>query len=598
MNNVLNRKMFVNRDARAKLANMGGILASSPEMVNVTQQFAPGGTVTTDANGMTGTFSTEPQPSFLERLIEDLMRKVKNNEPFNDRDVQVYESLPTEVKQRINVNSAEGLDTTDNDRARRGPGRTAMDFSSNVGIMSAAPSVEAVNPALDDPTTKLDQTPQLDMGLSAFQLQDLQKKRDAYQENLRKYQEDYQAPELASAEILSEPEIAPERINVNSAELLDTSDNDRARRGPGRTAMDFSTETIPTASVEEKSEVEPSAGESLLDGNDFVVAPDAGYPFPIDVRDDPKYEGKSVADALTTSSNLEELDENLEENLQEKKKKAADKLITSSPPDDGSRAGQEANKDVEPVSGLDSVVPLLRPDNLNEIADKINKSDDPSDELTKTVLKAANEDFEGMDMPERISSYKKILSDLLGTDTKEDKKEEFWMNMAMVGFAVAAGDDPSAVKNIADGLLAGSKMMKQDKASNQAREDKINMMALEESNKDKRLGARLRSAKTLAEIKAAGETGMRNYKSPIDAIQFKENELATAIDNGTLVLKEGETIQSLALASVIPLYEAMGVDMSTFKTLGSSTATEAEDDGLVEVVQNGNTFRVPKSQIK
>ena len=539
MNNVLNRKMFVNRDARAKLANMGGILASSPEMVDETQRFAPGGTVTTDANGMTGTFSTEPQPSFLERLIEDLMRKVKNNEPFNDRDAQVYESLPTEVKQRINVNSAEGLDTTDNDRARRGPGRTAMDFSSNVGIMSAAPSVEAVNPALDDPTTKLDQTPQLDMGLSAFQLQDLQKKRDAYQENLRKYQEDYQAPE-----------------------------------------------------------VEPSAGESLLDGNDFVVAPDAGYPFPVDVRDDPKYEGKSVADALTTSSNLEELDENLEENLQEKKKEASDKLITSSPPDDGSRAGQEANKDVEPVSGLDSVVPLLRPDNLNEIADKINKSDDPSDELTKTVLKAANEDFEGMDMPERISSYKKILSDLLGTDTKEDKKEEFWMNMAMVGFAVAAGDDPSAVKNIADGLLAGSKMMKQDKASNQARQDKINMLALEESNKDKRLAARLRSAKTLAGIKAAGETGMRNYKSPIDAIQFKENELATAIDNGTLVLKEGETIQSLALASVIPLYEAMGVDMSTFKTLGSSPATESEDDGLVDVVQNGKTFRVPKSQIK
>ena len=435
MNNVLNRKMFVNRTARAKLANMGGILASSPEMVDATQSFAPGGTVTTDASGATGTFTVDPQRSFMQRLFDDLMRKIRNNEPFNDRDVQVYESLPTEVKQRINVNSAEGLDTTDNDRARRGPGRTAMDYSSNVGIMSAAPSVEAVSPALDDPTTKLDQTPQLDIGLSAFQLQELQKQRDAYQENLRKYQEDFQEPELASAEILSEPE----RINVNSAELLDTSDDDRARRGPARTAMDFSTETIPTASVEEKSEVEPSAGESLLDSNEFIFAPDAGYPFPIDVRDDPKYEGKSVADALTTSSNLEELDEQLEENLQEKKKEAADKLITSSPPDDGSRAGQKANADIEPVSGLGSVVPLLRPDNLNEIADKINKSDDPSDELTKTVLDAAGEDFEGMDMPERISSYKKILSDLLGTDTKEDKKEEFWMNMAMVGSLLRQG---------------------------------------------------------------------------------------------------------------------------------------------------------------
>lgn len=547
MNNVLNRKMFVNRDARAKLANMGGILASSPEMVDETQRYAPGGTVTTDASGATGTFSVDPQPSFMQRLFEDLMRKIRNNEPFNDRDVQVYESLPTEVKQRINVNSAEGLDTTDNDRARRGPGRTAMDFSSNVGIMSAAPSVEAVNPALDDPTTKLDQTPQLDIGLSAFQLQELQKQRDAYQENLRKYQEDYQAPELASAEILSEPEIAPERINVNSAELLDTSDNDRARRGPARTAMDFSTETIPTASVEEKSEVEPSAEESLLDSDEFIVAPDAGYPFPIDVRDDPKYEGKSVADALTTSSNLEELDENLEKNLQEKKKEAADKLITSSPPDDGSRAGQKANADV--ATGVGVIYPMLSSDNLDKIADQINKSDDPSDELAKTVLDAAGEDFEGMDMPERISSYKKVLSDLLGTDTKEDKKEEFWMNMAMVGFAVAAGDDPSAIKNIADGLLAGSKMMKQDKASNQARQDKINMLALEESNKDKRLAARLRSAKTLAEIKATGTSSFatvdRLFKSVLD------NTLAgykLQIEDGTISAEDAAS-QAIKIAS-------------------------------------------------
>jgi hypothetical protein len=547
--------MFANRDARAKLANMGGILASSPEMVNVTQQFAPGGTVTVDASGATGTFSVDPQLSFLERLREDIMKKIRNNEPFTEQDRQVIETINNGsggIMQKLDQIFAPNAKT-----AREEKGQNIIE--SNLPLGDADDEAPAI---LDIP--------------------------------------------LASAEILSEPEIAPERINVNSAELLDTSDDDRARRGPGRTAMDFSTETIPTASVDDDNlgflqridEIFAPAGESLLDSNEFIVAPNVGYPFPIDVRDDPKYEGKSVADALTTSSNLEELDENLEKNLQEKKKEASDKLITSSPPDDGLRAGQEANADVESVSGLDNIRPMLRPENLDKIAARINKSDDPSDELTKTVLEAANEDFEGMDMPERISSYKKVLSDLLGTDTKEDKKEEFWMNMAMVGFAVAAGDDPSAVKNIADGLLAGSKMMKQDKASNQARQDKINMMALEESNKDKRLAARLRSAKTLAGIKAAGETGMRNYKSPIDAIQFKENELATAIDNGTLVLKEGETIQSLALASVIPLYEAMGVDMSTFKTLGSSTATESEDDGLVDVVQNGKTFRVPKSQIK
>ena len=38
--NVLNRKMFANRDARRKLANMGGILASSPELMQTAQMFA------------------------------------------------------------------------------------------------------------------------------------------------------------------------------------------------------------------------------------------------------------------------------------------------------------------------------------------------------------------------------------------------------------------------------------------------------------------------------------------------------------------------------------------------------------------------------
>ena len=41
--NVMNRKMFANRDARRKLANMGGILASSPELMNTAQMFSNGG---------------------------------------------------------------------------------------------------------------------------------------------------------------------------------------------------------------------------------------------------------------------------------------------------------------------------------------------------------------------------------------------------------------------------------------------------------------------------------------------------------------------------------------------------------------------------
>jgi len=41
--NVMNRKLFANRDARRKLANMGGIIASSPELLGTAQTFENGG---------------------------------------------------------------------------------------------------------------------------------------------------------------------------------------------------------------------------------------------------------------------------------------------------------------------------------------------------------------------------------------------------------------------------------------------------------------------------------------------------------------------------------------------------------------------------
>lgn len=41
--NVMNRKLFANRDARRKLANMGGIMVSSPELMQAGQKFENGG---------------------------------------------------------------------------------------------------------------------------------------------------------------------------------------------------------------------------------------------------------------------------------------------------------------------------------------------------------------------------------------------------------------------------------------------------------------------------------------------------------------------------------------------------------------------------
>ena len=44
--NVMNRKLFANRDARRRLANMGGIMVSSPELMQAAQMFQTGGQAT------------------------------------------------------------------------------------------------------------------------------------------------------------------------------------------------------------------------------------------------------------------------------------------------------------------------------------------------------------------------------------------------------------------------------------------------------------------------------------------------------------------------------------------------------------------------
>ena len=232
------------------------------------------------------------------------MKKIRNNEPFTEQDRQVIETINNGsggIMQKIDEIFAPNAKT-----AREERGQNIIE--SNLPLGDADDEAPAI---LDIP--------------------------------------------LASAEILSEPEIAPERINVNSAELLDTSDDDRARRGPGRTAMDFSTETIPTASVDDDE-------ASLMERIDEIFAPAAG-------------------------DNLKEVQEKGNQ-LQEENKGA----VTSDPPDDGTRAGQKPNAEVEEVEDgeslvevFDSVVPLLLTVNLEELEKSATKSDEPNVAVSNAV---------------------------------------------------------------------------------------------------------------------------------------------------------------------------------------------------------------------
>ena len=244
--------------------------------------------------------------------------------------------------------------------------------------------------------------------------------------------------------------------------------------------------------------------------------------------------------------------------------------------------------------------PQLRPQDFEGITNSDDSPEIKSHLVAQKVLSTATGKDVNLGPKESVKAYEKLFSEMLGMKDKDSEKE-VWHNMAMIGFAIAAGESPNALSNIANGMLAGTKMMKDDRNSKQARQDKISMLALAESNEDRRLDARLRSAESIAEMRQSGAGNeMRNFKSPIDAIQAESARIADEIEMGTVTLEDGQTVQSLAVDNIIPVYTAMGVDMSKFSALGSGkqaltmqeTEEAAKASGAKVFSFGGNRYNV------
>jgi hypothetical protein len=141
--------------------------------------------------------------------------------------------------------------------------------------------------------------------------------------------------------------------------------------------------------------------------------------------------------------------------------------------------------------------------------------------VSTSMLNNSGVDTSNMGIKERTVAMKKMLTDLMG-QTDADEKEEFWMNMAMVGFGIASGDSPDAMKNIADGLLAGTAQISKGTSDKKARDDKFTLTAYGEVLADERAREKFGRDQVLAGIRANGESSFstpdRMYKSTYDAL--------------------------------------------------------------------------------
>jgi hypothetical protein len=216
---------------------------------------------------------------------------------------------------------------------------------------------------------------------------------------------------------------------------------------------------------------------------------------------------------------------------------------------------------------------------LDKAVDDENKKTgggSPANAGANIFLDAAGVDSSNMTLKDKVTSMKEIYTDLLGYDD-EDESELFWLNMAQVGFLVASGQDPNALSNIAAGFAQGASKFAEDKRDKKARDDKMTLAAFSEVMADERAKTKFGYDMQIAAIRAAKSVGTQ--EPFVDAVRVLAQK---GLDSGMY-----ETIEeSLAAADAAlrPYYT-------------STTATGDQAEETVQVVQDGQTITVKKSEL-
>jgi hypothetical protein len=192
--------------------------------------------------------------------------------------------------------------------------------------------------------------------------------------------------------------------------------------------------------------------------------------------------------------------------------------------------------------------PVPAPEILaTSVADAFAKLGDPAD-ASKVVLskiladKAGPESTEpppsvdDMDIKTRVKTYENLFKEMFD-EKDEDKTKEMYLNLAMIGFAVASGTSSNALTNISQGLMQGVTKMNEDRAANKTREDKLKTMGIQMSVDDMAADRSFTNQKALLNIRA-GMDLKGNIISQFNSSKEVGMDALTASPLSTLKLPE------------------------------------------------------------
>jgi len=594
--NVMNRKLFANRNARRKLASMGGIVASSPELLGMAQRFAPGG-----QTNINTTFDNSMDPLSVAKGLLSTDNATRVMAQRRGMSVQEYiNSLAPEV---IIRNAQRVLEAQDSASIKAQDDAVIANLTSR-GEMPGQLDFVSVNPSytenqadrfnnldkssLTDPVTNAivprprdirDQDPRtLNLGQQAVQdalsAESQEASFDRTADSPRGIVPDREgtfmdvlnlgkdltvggvkriaSPLLEADRAVTEAvfgteeekkeeirsinqrlrtatdprviDVLTKRKNYLLGQLnikeLGTDIAETVKAGPTiiqDTAGELGSNIARTFTENVTSRLEP---ETAIDRLESMDESDAFRKEQIQKRDQEQIlkeaaREKELADLRDPEFQTMQEARNVILNqpssvaiadvVKEETETDTETDTTKAKTDTGAGAGggdAGAGADTSAGAGGASNAEIVNK-TKNAVNNATEKGGDTNEAASKAFLDTAGIDTSNMSTKERVTSFKNLLSELAG-DTEEEKKEEFWMNMAMIGFGIAAGESESALKNIADGLLAGSSQMLKSRANRKAREDKFTMAALDNVLAEQRAETKFGRDVKLAGIRASG----------------------------------------------------------------------------------------------
>ena len=458
--NVLNRKMFANRDARRKLANMGGILASSPELMNTAQMFSNGGQGSVPVKTKTVIIG-DPLGGARYDLYSDgsaIMlatgSRIDPNNASNQAFLQMLQGLPDVTNTSISQPELENDPILSNPSIATEPRSMLPVRDNRQELQNTIESGTELVPGVNVP------------GPSEQYVMD--KTSPNYTAR-----DPSEIPELAS-------EFEEETIKKPMPTLLD-ADEDYTP-----TAAELDQELLDMGAPDKRFDVVPNAIDRIYGDMGDLDQRDAqqGSTTPKVKRGDrrnpvDKSMQKSIFEILGIGEGVRNTGTG---ESATKRKSSKNKQVT-----DEEQEFEASPTDEDMVTDET----LLE---VEEVATGEGSSEEKVEGIREKIFGP------GVDSKTALSGYQKKFNEMLGED--RDLNEEKWHTLAMIGFAIAAGEDSKAPTNIAKGLLEGTKMAREDRATRQARKDKVNMLALEQFFADKRLSEEIQGRKDVAQIGA------------------------------------------------------------------------------------------------